>query len=213
MRTSAFLLERKVKDKGLGIEPQLERIGSGVTRCDDIISQLLDFSRSKPVQPVMVGLDDWLAKLVEEEAQKLPEQVDVVCSLALGDLQVQFDPARLSRAVINLLNNASEAMVGKADVAPAIPVKAPRITISTRLGTRGVELRVADNGPGIPADQIEKIFEPLFTTKSFGTGLGLPAVQKIMEQHNGGLDVTSEPGNGAVFTLWWPIAQHLKEAS
>jgi signal transduction histidine kinase len=58
---------------------------------------------------------------------------------------------------------------------------------------------------------MRKILEPLFTTKSFGTGLGLPAVEKILEQHGGGLDVRSEPGKGATFTAWFPAASQAAE--
>ncbi len=73
VRTSAFLLERKLKDKGLGIEAQLERINNGIVRCDNIITQLLDFSRTKQLQCQPGDLDDWLTGIVEEEAQKAAE--------------------------------------------------------------------------------------------------------------------------------------------
>lgn len=212
VRTSAFLLARKVKDKGLGIESQIERINNGVTRCDNIISQLLDFARSKAIQPEMVNLDDWLTKLIEEEAQKLPAAVAIECHLGVGRSEVAFDPARMSRVLINLISNASEALVGKGDDPAKFAARAPAITITTAFTGRGAEVTVADNGPGIPAEHIAKIFEPLFTTKSFGTGLGLPAVQKIMDQHGGGLDVASATGQGTAFTAWWPIASELKEA-
>lgn len=206
VRTSAFLLERKVKGKGLGIEPQLERINNGVTRCDNIISQLLDFARSKALQPEVQVFDDWLMRIIEEEAQKLPGAVSIECRLGLGDTKVNFDPARMGRVIINLVTNASEALVGKGDDPSKFTAKSPAIIISTWRSERGIEFSVTDNGPGIPAELVDKVFEPLFTTKNFGTGLGLPAVQKIMEQHEGGLDVESASGQGATFTAWWPGA-------
>jgi signal transduction histidine kinase len=196
----------------LGIEPQLERINNGVTRCDNIISQLLDFARSKALQTETIAFDDWLAKIVEEEAQKLPATVAIECQLALGDAELVFDPARMGRVIINLVTNASEALVGKGDDMAKIAIKSPTIRISTMHTGRGYELTVADNGPGIPPELASKIFEPLFTTKNFGTGLGLPAVQKIMEQHGGGLEVKTQPGQGAEFTAWWPGTIQLKEA-
>lgn len=205
VRTSAFLLERKVKNKGLGIEPQIERINNGVTRCDNIISQLLDFARTKTIQPEQIVFDDWLARLVEEEAQKLPAVVAIECEFALGSLAVPIDPARMSRAVINLMSNASEALVGKGEEPSKFTARFPLIRIATALTQRGVEMTISDNGPGIPPEHAAKIFEPLFTTKNFGTGLGLSAVQKIMEQHGGGIESNSAPGNGAAFTLWWPL--------
>ena len=205
VRTSAFLLERKVKGKGLGVEQQLDRINNGVTRCDNIISQLLDFARTKTIQPETIVLDDWLAKIIEEEAQNLPAAVDIECDLSLGTTAVPFDPLRMRRALINLVSNAAEAMVGKGDTSVRPGVKSPLIVIRTARTARGVEISVCDNGPGIAPENLQKIFEPLFTTKNFGTGLGLPAVEKIMEQHSGGLEVVSKPGQGAAFIAWWPV--------
>jgi signal transduction histidine kinase len=104
-------------------------------------------------------------------------------------------------------------MVGKGDDASKFACANPTIVVATSLTARGVEISVTDNGPGIAEENIERILEPLFTTKSFGTGLGLPAVQKIMEQHGGGLDVKSKPGEGARFTAWMPLQRLQQEAA
>jgi PAS domain S-box-containing protein len=213
VRTSAFVLDRKVKGKGLGVEQQLTRIENGVVRCDNIISQLLDFARTRPPQYKLHEFDSWIAKIIEEEAAKLPESVSIECVLGLGGLEVAIDADRLSRCVINLISNASEALVGKegGQVEPSTFI--PVIRISTMRTERGVEFTVADNGPGISEENLKKIKEPLFTTKTYGTGLGLPAVEKILEQHNGGLDVTSRLGEGASFTAWFPLTQMQEEAA
>jgi signal transduction histidine kinase len=211
VRTSTYLLARKIKDKGLGVEPQLQRINNGVIRCDNIITQLLDFSRSKAVKAEPTVLDIWLEKLVQNEAQKLPELVSIECYFGLGDRLVDLEPGRFERAVINLLSNASEALVGRGDDPSARFTETPIITITTKLAARGAEISVADNGPGISADNMSKIREPLFTTKNFGTGLGIPAVEQILEQHGGGLDIDSVEGHGATFTLWLPIRENSGE--
>jgi signal transduction histidine kinase len=213
VRTSAFVLDRKIKGKGLGVEQQLQRIDNGVVRCDNIISQLLDFARTRAAQCKLLELDTWLAKIVEEEAAKLPGIVTIDCTLGLGGLVSAIDPDRLSRCVINLISNASEALVGKGDELSDNASFVPNIKISSSRTARGIEIMVADNGPGISEENLLKIKEPLFTTKSFGTGLGLPAVEKILEQHNGGLEITSKLGEGACFTAWFPINERLEEAA
>jgi signal transduction histidine kinase len=213
VRTSAFVLDRKIKGKGLGVEQQLQRIDNGVVRCDNIISQLLDFARTRAAQRKLLDFDTWLAKIVEEEAAKLPEVVTIDCTLGLDGLVTAIDPERMSRSLINLISNASEALVGKGDELSNDASFVPNIKIRSCRTARGVEIIVADNGPGISAENLLKIKEPLFTTKSFGTGLGLPAVEKILEQHEGGLDVTSKLGEGACFTAWFPIIESLEEAA
>jgi signal transduction histidine kinase len=207
VRTAAFLIERKVKDKGLCIEQQLVRISNGITRCDAIITQLLDFSRSRALQCETVMADEWLERIVSEEAEKLPAVVAIKCQLGLGGLGAEIDTSRMSRVIVNLLSNASEAMVGKGDELEKFTTPEPLITIDSRLTARGVEIAVSDNGPGIAPEHLQKILEPLFTTKNFGTGLGLPAVEKILQEHGGGLEVASPPGEGARFTAWFPVKQ------
>jgi signal transduction histidine kinase len=203
VRTSAFLLQKKIGNKGLGVEQQIDRINKGVVRCDNIITQLLDYSRTKSVQSQHVKLDDWLATLIGDEAQRLPSQVELECELGLGDLEVPIDSSRLQRAVINLLNNASEAMLTESR-APNL-TKPFAIRISTALSDGMVVLSVRDTGPGISPENMAKVREPLFTTKSFGTGLGIPAIEQIAQQHGGRLDIESELGQGATFTLYLPL--------
>jgi PAS domain S-box-containing protein len=213
VRTSAFVLDRKTKGKGLGVEQQLQRIDNGIVRCDNIISQLLDFARTRVAQCKLVNIDTWLTSVIEEEAAKLPEAISIECTLGLGDLVAGIDPERMSRGVINLISNASEALVGKGDQLSGGVNFVPYIAIKSIRTERGVEISIKDNGPGISAENLLKIRDPLFTTKSFGTGLGLPAVEKILEQHNGGLDVASKLGDGACFTVWFPIIETLEEAA
>jgi signal transduction histidine kinase len=114
--------------------------------------------------------------------------------------------------LINLLSNAAEALVGNGAEPHPAGVKKPTITVSTRVRNGNLEISVADNGPGISEVNLAKIREPLFTTKSFGIGLGLPAVENILEQHGGGLRIDSILGDGAVMTAWFPIVDEVGEA-
>jgi PAS domain S-box-containing protein len=213
VRTSAFLLERKVQNKGLDIGGQLSRINAGIERCDKIISQLLDFSRNKPLNCQASDLDDWLVRIVEEESQRMVSAITITCDLRLNGMQVPFDPSRLQRAVVNLLSNASEALVGAGNDASKFTHTQPAIHVSTRAEQEGVVLSVNDNGPGMPPEVLAKIREPLFTTKSFGTGLGVPAIEQIAIQHGGRLDIQSAPGNGALFEIFLPFSKSSEEAA
>jgi signal transduction histidine kinase len=210
VRTASFLIERKTKDKQLGLESQLQRINNGIKRCDTIITELLDFARSKSLALERVVLDEWVRATVEEEQKALPDIVQIEFALDLGELTAEIDANRMRRVLINLLSNASEAMVGKGT---DLLTQNPRIRVSTRPAGSNIEIEVADNGPGIAAENLQKILEPLFTTKSFGVGLGLPAVEKILEQHGGGLRIESRPGEGAAFTAWFPIEQPARQAA
>jgi PAS domain S-box-containing protein len=213
VRTSIFLMERKLKDKGMGVESQMLRINNGVTRCDNIITQLLDFSRSKQLECKADDLDAWLEALIEEEAKRLPAVVNLECVLGLDGRLVPFDASRLQRAIVNLLSNASEAMVGNGDKPLSAGAAEPHILIGTKLVGGMVEISVTDNGPGMAPELLEKIREPLFTTKSFGTGLGVPAVEQIASQHGGTLSIVSGPGQGASFTLHLPATIKEEEAA
>jgi signal transduction histidine kinase len=211
VRTSAFVLSKK-----LGNNPdyaaQFNRIEKGITRCDHIINQLLDYSRTKEAQVQDVDLDAWIAQVLQEEAVQLPPDLNLVCELGVGSEMAAFDPERLQRVMVNLLNNAAQAMQNAAQKNPD-QVKLQEIRVETKKSDRGYEIALSDNGPGISAEHLTTIFEPFFTTKSFGTGLGLPACVNIMENHRGGLDVTSEVGKGTRFTAWFPEDLAKKDAA
>jgi signal transduction histidine kinase len=213
VRTSAFLLRRKLVGLPINVDAQLQRIDNSVARCDAVITQFLDYAKSHKVERVEQNFDNWVARIVEEEAQKLPAAVAVECILGLEDRNVSFDQSRLSRAVINLLSNASEAMVGKGDDPAKFACAQPKITVVTRVSEDCVEIDVCDNGPGIAEENVARILEPLFTTKSFGTGLGLSAVCQVLEQHGGGIRIKGGFGTGATFTAWLPLKYQQTQAA
>jgi signal transduction histidine kinase len=204
MKTSAFLLERKLLAMGIKEEPSIQRINNGVNRCDKIISQLLDYSRTQSVIMEPADLDQCVEETVQEEAAKLPQNISVIVMLGLSGVTVAFDAARVRRAVTNLLANASEAIIAIKD--EDWPADKPReIRISTFMGDDQVAICITDNGPGIADNVIKRVREPLFTTKSFGAGLGIPAAEQIVHLHGGSLEIESTPGQGAAFTLRLPV--------
>ncbi|MBK8768805.1 MAG: sensor histidine kinase [Rhizobiales bacterium] len=109
--------------------------------------------------------------------------------------------------------NACEALVGQGDDPAKFARPDPAITVTTSLREGGAVIAVSDNGPGITPEVLERIREPLFTTKSFGTGLGVPAIEQITIQHGGRLEVSSTPGEGALFSMWLPLTVPQPEAT
>jgi len=186
-------IEGDDKDRVLRSVTLAER---NVKRCDNIIHELLYFTQKPEIDPRKVYIDAWVGILLEE--QELPDEIELVFNLKSG-IELSIGRASLRRAVINLLDNAVQACMENGS-------NVKRVLIETKATRDRLEIRVVDNGPGIPEGIKDSIFEPLFTTKSFGVGLGLPMVKNIMEGHDGGIEIESKEGEGMTVTLWMPIS-------
>jgi signal transduction histidine kinase len=199
IRNSMALLRQMIVGKVSGVERSLDRVDRNIERCARIINDILDFTRVRDLQREQVSFDAWLGDALGEIA--VPPQVTVRREFSFG-AEIALDRDRFRQIVVNLVDNAAQALV---DIGWTVPDDRQRsITVRTEDAGPYVRLSVCDNGPGIPADRLTKIFEPLFTTKSFGVGLGLPTVRQIVEQHGGTIDVESTVDQGTVFTIWLP---------
>jgi signal transduction histidine kinase len=197
IRNTLFALKETAAPAGL--ERPLGRIERSVTRCDRIISELLDFTRARALRPANIAVDEWLDEILDE--QSLPPGITLLRRFAAPGYVMRLDCERMRQVVVNLVENAAQAL---AEGAPADRER--QIMVGTRALTSGYELTIEDNGPGIPESVLPQVFEPLFSTKSFGTGLGLPTVKQIVEQHGGVIKIDSEPGCGARATVLLPHA-------
>lgn len=206
VKTGTYLLEKKIEKHAsdLDVSSQFRRVNNGIERCDKIITQLLDFSRSRLVNAKNIEIDNWLKELIDDETGNVSEKVEICCDLGLNGQMTSIDGDQMRRVLVNLINNAAEAMVGKGNEVVETPTENPKIDIATRLVGSNIEIAVTDNGPGISPEHLQKIREPLFTTKSFGCGLGIPAVDKVLENHGGGLRIETEVGKGTTMTGWFP---------
>lgn len=166
-----------------------------VQRCDGIISELLDFTIRRGLMKEAIDLDSWLRELLDETFW--PEDVERQWFLDSG-LTVQADPERLRRALANVITNALQAIEAKGEGARSLEV-------TTRRCAGRCEIVVRDSGVGIPDEIRERIYEPMFSTKNFGVGLGVPIIRNIMEDHGGGVEYQSKPGVGTTVTLWLPL--------
>ena len=201
IRTSTFIVRDNLKDEDPRVQRSFERIERSIIRCDRIIDELLDFTRISDFEPQPTAIDTWLDETLSE--QTLPAEVELIRDFDLSGTVIQFDRDRLRRAVINVFDNACQAMAGENSMVSA-DARNPVLTVTTRKLNGRVEMIFEDGGPGIPNAVQANIFEPLFSTKGFGVGLGLTVVKQIMEQHDGGIEVESKEGRGTRVCLWLP---------
>lgn len=189
-------------------------IDSETLRARHIVRALLDYSGDRDFQPRSVAL----AELVDETLRFLKNKrstgVDVKVEIAPA-LTVVADRPRLQQVLLNLIVNAYDAM----GAAGELRIAARRVRVGERnddfpaqiagcrAGEQAVEIEFADNGPGIPADMLERVFDPFFTTKGVGhgSGLGLFIAYEIIEKHGGCMVADNQPGSGARFRIRLPV--------
>ncbi|MGB5179241.1 MAG: ATP-binding protein [Gammaproteobacteria bacterium] len=200
MRPSLYIIEKHSDRNDARLQQAIERIDRNIDRCDRIIDELLDFTRITELNLSATRIDEWLELVIDE--QVIPADIHVEKNLSLKDVELPVDRDRLRRAVINVVDNACHAMLENDQLLKAR--KGSRLDITTGSHDGRVEIIITDSGPGMPQEVREKIFEPLFSTKSFGVGLGMPAVKQIMQQHRGGVEIETAAGHGTSITLWLP---------
>jgi two-component system, sporulation sensor kinase E len=138
-----------------------------------------------------------LLEFVQPELDQAGVQIESNLSTSLPLLRI--DARYIKQALLNLIKNAVAAMPGGGV-----------LRVDTLRAGEDVQVRISDTGSGIPEEIMDKIFEPYFTTKPFGTGLGLTIVFKIVKEHFGDISVTSRPGEGTTVTLALPVPQKEK---
>jgi len=195
MTNAVYYLDAVAGNSAPKVREYLGILRQQIALSERIISDLLDFARVKPAQREEVPP----AELVDAQVQRLGASPGVkVQKEYAGDLpRVCVDPVQVGQIVFNLLTNAVQALGERGGVL---------LVRLAREGEQHVRLDVSDNGPGISPEVMTRLFEPLFTTKARGIGLGL-AVSRSLAQNNGAeLTVSSTPGEGATFTLLLPLA-------
>lgn len=202
IRNTTFALSDAAKKHGLDVERSIERINRNIGRCVEIISELLDYTRSPKLEFAAQDFDRWLNAVLAD--YDMDDGIALRQELHAG-VRVRFDSGQLQRVFINLIDNAKDAL-HEAKAAAKNSSYAPAITVKSRVEGRRVAIAVEDNGSGIPAEVLPRIFEPLFSTKGSGVGLGLPTVKQIIDRHHGDILVTSRVGEGTTVTVWLPRA-------
>ena len=177
------------------LEQYLNVAKGEINRLDYIITQFLQAIRPTPPQPKPASLSD----VVEETLTLLRPELDnrgltVKEKLARQLPNAPLDAGQVQQVLVNLIKNAMQAMT-----------RGGTLTLQTGEGSDGVWVSVADTGGGIAQEQINRIFDPFYTTKKKGTGLGLMIVQRIVRAHSGRIELESHVGRGTTFRIWFPL--------
>jgi len=191
VRNAAYYLKRRLPGEQPELVEFLNIIEKEVDSADRIIGGLLDLTRSRPVDKQSVDL----GRLVEEAFRRIKETEGVRFRVSADPdpFQVRADPDQLRQVLVNLLMNAVQAMEGKGE-----------LLIEANRTVRWDVIVVRDTGPGIPGGVRERAFEPLVTTKTRGTGLGLTICRQIVERHGGGIEFLPGGQRGAAFRITLP---------
>ena len=162
----------------------------------EFINELSDFQKVSNLQKTLISLFDFTEDLIDSTAGFLETlKISLQFECEILDLDFVGDEAKLRQAVINLLKNAAES-------SPAGSAILLRISADTQM----LCMEVTDRGCGIGKECLSKIFEPFHTTKSYGTGLGLPIVKRIVDSHGGRLSINSTEGAGTTVQMFLPLS-------
>jgi signal transduction histidine kinase len=199
----AGLLRRKIPDAP-DAQAVLTDIINEAKMANSIVQEVLDFVRPIRLQVEHTAVADAVQGAIQLADTKA-RRGDVKVSVAIPDglPQIQADQHQLTQVFTNLLMNAYEAMGGSGHVS----ITASRLRLEDGSDpSEAVLVQVADDGPGIPPDVAEKVFDPFFTTKPQGSGLGLAIVRKIVDAHDGRIDMRTAVGQGTTIRVTLPVS-------
>ncbi len=213
------LLKNKLSDDNTRATPHLEVIEAEIHRLDRVVQMLVDFSRPVELQLREQDLSSIVGDVLTlSSAELVMHNVTLVSQMPTKPLLANVDGDRLKQAVLNVIQNGTQAMPegGRLEVvleeetrngvSRDESVRHGSHSANSSHAARFAVLRIADQGPGIPDEMREKIFDLYFTTKSGGSGIGLAMTYRILQLHHGSVQVESKVGSGAEFVLRIPLA-------
>src|SRR5579872_2332585 len=181
IKNSVDIMNLKWKDSmDIEMKEYLAKIERGVANINAIMDDIINFAQTRPLKLENNSLLSVINRAVE--SVHIPENITL--KITQNDVSFEFDLPKIEVLFINLITNSIHA----------IGDKTGEIIIEfEEKGKDEIQIKVQDSGPGIPEDLLPRIFEPLFTTKQYGTGLGLPSCKNIVEQHGGTISITNKP--------------------
>jgi signal transduction histidine kinase len=214
IRLNMGLLEEDVEE--LDDSPQQRRVLKRIEivkretlRLEDLLNEFLNFTRTQSLELNPVDANSELKEVLEFfRPQAKAANIEILEYFANDLPTIRIDKRSFDRAILNLLLNAYQAIKGKES-----DDSKGEIVIRTRPCGSEVAIDLIDSGSGMSDETLQKIFDPFFSTKTGGTGLGLPTVRKVIEGHGGRIAIQSEVGRGTQFTLTFPAIRRIPAAS
>lgn len=173
----------------------IERGERNIIRCDRIIEELLELSRAHEIEQRATTLDTWLSGVLS--AAEIPPAVSCEVRLQPG-VMVSLDREKMRRALMNLINNSVQSFEDDAG-------REHRLMVTSFARGTTCEIRITDTGPGMSREVLNQVGTPLFSTRAFGVGLGVPVVQETVRGHGGELSFESEAGKGTTVIIELPL--------
>jgi PAS domain S-box-containing protein len=198
---AVYFLKMSQPDANNTVKEYLDIIENETRTSDKIVTDLLDFTRIKSVDIQPVAVSELIRQTLER--YPVPPSVEVSVEIAPNLPPVYADPQHILQVLGNLTVNACQSMVSTSSTTGV--TTGGKLTLSASAQGDMIVMAVQDSGEGIPPENMKKLFEPLFTTKTKGIGLGLAVSQKLAEANGGHIEVQSEPGKGSTFTLVLPV--------
>lgn len=205
IRNTVYILQNGTRMPAKKKEGAFERIERNIERCDNIITSLLNYASDRADTPISLTLDEWVAKATEGMA--LPDDLNMELQLGCAETKVQLDPNVFQNALYQLIENAYQAY----DDQEGDPARDVEIATGSRDGEAWIAVR--DGGSGISEEVLVEALQPLFSTKAYGVGLGLPTAKSVVERHGGRLEIRSELSKGTEVTIFVPLAMQGRSAA
>jgi PAS domain S-box-containing protein len=194
IKSAAYFLNMALEEPDPEVKETLEILEKEVATSENVISSLLDFARAKPPTRRRVDTNEVIQEALSRVT--VPENVEVVSQLDGRLPAILADPDQLGQVFGNIILNAVQAMP-----------EGGQLTIKSEVpSAEWVAVSFTDTGAGIPEENLDKLFEPLFTTKAKGIGLGLAVTKTLVEGHGGSIEVESEVGVGTTFMVRLPMS-------
>ncbi len=195
IRNSIYFLNMKLKESiDEKVKRHIDILETEIESCDKIISDVLEFARTKPPSLATEEINSVVQAVLSKV--NIPKTIKVETNLGENLPKINIDIAQVKQVFLNIISNAIEAMP-----------KGGELRVTTSQTDSFISIALKDTGVGIPKENIDKLFTPLFSTKTKGLGLGLAACQNIIIAHQGKIEFESEEGQGTTFIIKLPIAQ------